>query len=116
MKNWIMRWVASALALFIVTKIGIGVTADNLTAVLIATVVFGLFNSLIRPVLVLLTLPLNCMTFGLFGLVLNAILFFVVGNAVNGFHVESALGAVLGPIVMGIISGILSNFLQDSDR
>ena len=116
MTNWIVRWVISGIALAIVGNLGIGVKYDNISSLAIATIVIGLVNSLIRPVLAFLTLPLTCLTFGLFGFVLNAILFYVAGNAVNGFHVETAMGAIVGPILMGLISGVLNMFLVDNKK
>lgn len=113
MTNWILRWVVSGVALAVVAHLGIGVRYDSVPALAIATVVIGLVNSLIRPILALLTLPLNCMTFGLFGFVLNAILFYLAGNAVKGFHVDTVMGAVLGPVLMGLLSGVLNSFLQE---
>jgi len=111
--NWILRWVISGIALAIVGKLGIGVSYQDINSLAIATIVIGLVNSLIRPLLALLTLPLNCMTFGLFGFVLNAILFSVAGNAVPGFRVEWPWGALLGPVLMGLLSSILNSFLTD---
>ena len=113
MGNWILRWVVSGVALAIVGKLGIGVSYDDIPSLVIATVVIGLVNSLIRPILAFLTLPLTCLTFGLFGVLLNAFLFYLAGNAVKGFHVEFPLGAILGPILMGLISGVLNMFVGD---
>jgi putative membrane protein len=113
MGNWIIRWVVSGLALAIVANLGIGVHYDNITSLAVATIVIGLVNSLIRPILVLLTLPLTCVTFGLFGFILNAILFYAAGNAVTGFHVDTLLGAVVGPILMGLLSGAMNLILVD---
>ena len=114
MVNWILRWVISAIALAIVAHIpSLGVSYNNDLVVLAeATIVIGLINSLIRPILDLLTLPLNCLTFGLFGFVLNAILFSAVPYVVKGFHVTFA-GAVLGPILMGLLSGVMSHAIPD---
>ncbi len=113
MLNWILRWTISGVALAVVGHLGIGVRYETVGALAMATVVIGLVNSLIRPILALLTLPLNCLTFGLFGFVLNAILFWVAGNSVPGFHVETVLGAVLGPILMGLLSGLLNSLIVD---
>src|SRR5215831_5047394 len=101
MTNWILRWVISGIALAIVAQVpGLGITYHNdIGALALATVVIGLINSLVRPVLALLTLPLNCLTFGLFGFVLNAILFTSVHLVVPKFEVTSIWGAVLGPIL-----------------
>jgi putative membrane protein len=112
-RNWIIRWITSGIALAIVGHLNVGVSYKSLEALAVATVFIGLANSLIKPVLSLLTMPLNCMTFGLFGFVLNALLFYVAGNAVNGFKVESLLGALIGSILMGILSGILNAVLVE---
>jgi len=116
MVNWILRWVISGIALAVVAHLGIGIGYNNVTSLAIATVVIGLVNSLIKPILVLLTLPLTCLTFGLFGFVLNAVLFYVAGNAVPGFHVNGVLGAVLGPIIMGVLSGIMNSLVVDRNE
>ena len=113
MGTWVLRWVISGMALAIVAHLGIGVHYDDVASVAIATVVIGLVNSLIRPILILLTLPLSCLTFGLFGFVLNAILFSIAGNSVKGFHVDGLMGAFLGSILMGILSAVLNSVLID---
>jgi putative membrane protein len=116
--NWLLRWVISGIALAIVANLGIGVTITEkgmslLMTYALATVVIGLVNSIVRPVLRLLTLPLNCLTFGLFGWVLNALLFYATHYVVPGFEVKSVLGALLGPALMSFITSILSFFLPD---
>src|SRR5437879_4534703 len=118
MTNWVLRWVVSGVALAIVAQIpGLGITYhDDLGALALATVVIGLINSLVRPVLALLTLPLNCLTFGMFGFVLNAILFKVADILVEGFEVKGLLGALVGPIIMGILSGVLNSVLVEREK
>ena len=113
MTNWILRWFLSGVALAVVANLGIGVSYDSIAALATATVVIGLVNSLIRPIVGLFTMPLNCATLGLFGVILNALLFFIAGNAVHGFHVEFWPGAIVGPFLMGLIGGLLSNLVVD---
>lgn len=113
MKNWILRWVVNALALAIVAHLNIGVKYDTLQGLLLATVAIGFANSVVRPILAFFTMPLNCLTFGLFGYVLTFLLFYVVGNVVPGFHVTDIRGAVFGCLLLGIISAALSHFLID---
>jgi putative membrane protein len=81
-----------------------------------AALVIGLANSFVRPILKLLTAPLNCMTFGLFGFALNAFLFFVVQFVVPGFKVESAVAALFGSLAMGALSSLLNSLLSDKPR
>src|SRR5947209_2654003 len=113
MGNWILRWIASGIALAVVGNLHLGVHYDDVTALAIATIVIGLVNSLIRPILFLLTLPLTCLTFGLFGFILNALLFTIAGNAVPGFHVDNVVAGLIGSVLMGILSGILNSLLED---
>ena len=83
-------------------------------AIVIAVVVLGLANSIIRPIIMFFAWPINCLTFGLFGFVLNVVLFLIVGNLGFGFHVQSALHALIGSVAMGVFSGALSVILTDS--
>ena len=112
MVNWLLRWIASGIAIAIVANLGIGIHYASLSALALATVVFGLLNSLVRPVLGILALPLNCLTMGMFGFALNALLFFIAGNAVHGFHVGFE-GALVGPFLIGLVSGLLNFLLPD---
>jgi putative membrane protein len=111
--NWILRWIISGVALAIVAHLGIGIRYDTVSALATATIVIGLVNALIRPIVGLFTLPLNCATLGLFGVLVNAILFFIAGNSVPGFHVEFWPGAVIGPFLMGLFGGLLSQIIPD---
>ena len=115
MINWVLRWVFSAVALLIVTKLGIGVTVNSFTTLVEATIVIGLVNSLVRPVIVLLTMPLNCLTFGLFGFFVNCVLFAGTHVLVPGFQAQG-LGFLIGPMLMGLIAGFLGQFLPDKDK
>ena len=115
MTNWLARWAVSGVALAIVANLNIGVKVDDLGSLAMATVVIGLVNSLVRPVVMLLTLPLTCMTFGLFGVIVNAILFAATQAIVPGFHTD-VMGAVIGSVLMGFISSLLSNLLPDKKK
>ncbi|HLV81193.1 MAG TPA: phage holin family protein [Chthonomonadaceae bacterium] len=115
MKNWILRWIASAIALFIVAKVvpGIHLAKNDLGALIIAVIALGLVNSLIRPIIMFFAWPINCLTFGLFGFALNVILFLIVGQVVPGFKVDGIVPALIGMILMGIISGFINFLLKD---
>ncbi len=115
MTNWILRWVISAISLAIVAHLGIGVTIIGIPALLEATIVIGLINSLIKPILSFFTMPLNCMTFGLMGFALNALLFAMTKYFVSGFN-TTIMGAFLGPILMGLLSSLLYNLLKDKNN
>ena len=112
MRDWVIRWVMSAVALAIIAQIPLlQIKYSSLGVLVEATVFIGLVNSLIRPVLMFLNRPLNCMTLGLSALCINALLFWMTGRFVLGFTVGSAAGAFLGPILMGLIGGLLSTFV-----
>ena len=117
MKNFIVRWLASALALFIVTKVVPGIKVDDVPTLFIAVVALGLINSFVRPVVMFLGWGINCLTFGLFGLVVNVLLFWIVGSSlVPGFHVNGFLPAAIGSVVMGVLSGVFNYFLEDKKQ
>ncbi|HZT41681.1 MAG TPA: phage holin family protein [Chthonomonadaceae bacterium] len=115
MKNWILRWIASAVALYVVANIvpGIHLAKNDLGALIVAVIALGLVNSLIRPIIMFFAWPINCLTFGLFGFALNVVLFLIVGQVVPGFKVDGIVPALIGMILMGIISGIINFLLKD---
>ncbi|MEO7715465.1 MAG: phage holin family protein [Capsulimonas sp.] len=122
--QFLYRWAISAIALYLTVLLvqllihhGIWIApgTKGVIAAVIAAAALGIVNAVIRPVVQLLTLPLTCLTFGLFSFVINALMFWLVGNFVDGFHVKGFIAPLLGSIIMGLISGILNNFLI-SDR
>ena len=115
MRTWLARWIVNAAALGIVANLNIGVKYDNVPSLLIATLAIGFANSVVRPVLKLLTMPLNCLTFGLLGYVISFLLFYVVGQVVDGFHV-TVPGAIVGSLALGLVSGALSMLLIERKR
>lgn len=84
---------------------------DSFLAALVAAFLLGVVNAIIRPILVFLTLPLTVVTLGLFLLVVNGLMLWLVSALVRGFHVSGFWGAVLGSILISIVSWILSRFL-----
>src|SRR4030042_883813 len=84
---------------------------DGFWAALVAAFLLGIVNAIIRPVLVFLTLPLTLLTLGLFLLIINGLMLWVVAALIRGFHVNGFWGAVFGSILISIVSWILSRFL-----
>ncbi|RJG14730.1 phage holin family protein [Massilia cavernae] len=107
----LLTWLINAAALFALPFLMSSVTVNNVGAALIAALVLGLVNTLVRPVLVLLTLPVTMVSLGLFLLVINALLFWGVAHMVEGFHVEGFWSAFLAAILYSIISWALSTLL-----
>lgn len=107
MMNVIIRWFINALALFLVSKIIPGIEVTNFGSALIAVVIIGLVNAIIKPIFILLTLPINILTLGLFTLVLNALMLWFAGSFTSGFVVSGFGSAFLGSILLSIISTLL---------
>ncbi len=107
----LLIWVINAAALFALPYLMTSIRVDNVSTALIAALVLGLVNTLIRPVLVLLTLPVTLLTLGLFIFVINALMFWGVSQLVGGFHVAGFWSAFGGAILYSIISWILSSLL-----
>lgn len=101
-------WVLNALALMAVAYLVPGIHVANFTAALLAAVVTGFANVLVKPILVILTLPITLLTLGLFLLVINGLLFWFVGHLLQGFSVNSVLTGVIGALVYSVIAWILS--------
>ena len=104
MGNLPLVWLINALALLALPYVVPSVQVDSFVTALVAALVLGLVNTLIRPVLVLLTLPVTLLTLGLFIFVINGLLFWMVASFLDGFHVAGFWSAVLGAIVYGLIS------------
>ena len=107
----LLAWIINAIALFVLPYVFPWVSIDDPMAAIIAALVLGLINTLIRPVLVLLTLPVTLITLGLFIFIINGLLFWAVAHWVTGFHVTGFWAAVFGAIVYSIISWALSSIL-----
>ncbi len=107
-------WIINAAALFALPYIFPSIHVSSFTAALVATVVLGLVNTLIRPLLVILTLPVTVLTLGLFILVINGLLFWLVGSWLQGFQVDGFWAGVLGAIVYSVISWLLSSLILRS--
>ena len=111
----LLTWIINAAALFALPYLMSSVSVTNIGAAFVAALVLGLVNTLIRPVLVLLTLPVTVVSLGLFILVINALLFWGVAHVVEGFHVEGFWSAFLAAILYSIISWALSTLLLKKD-
>jgi len=104
MLRLLLVWLVNALALLALPYIFPWVKVDSFVAALIAALVLGLINTLIRPLLILLTLPVTLLTLGLFLFVINALLFWLVAEVVQGFTVTGFIGALIGSILYSLIT------------
>ena len=108
----LLVWLINAVALFALPYVFPWVQVDTFWTALVAALVLGLINALIRPLLLLLTLPVTIVTLGLFIFVINGLLFWWVGSFIDGFHVSGFWSGVFGAIVFSLISWLLSSLLM----
>jgi putative membrane protein len=109
----LLVWVLNAIALLAVAYLYPGVQVQDWKAAAIAALVLGLVNTLVKPILVILTLPVTILTLGLFLLVINALLFWGVAQLIEGFHVAGFWAALLGAILYSVIGWLLSSLIPD---
>jgi putative membrane protein len=109
----ILRWIINALALLALPYVVSGIELKSFYIALIVAVVLGLLNAVVRPLLILLTLPVTLLTLGLFILVINALLFWFVGSFVEGFHVSGFWAAFFGAILYSLITWAVSALVFD---
>jgi putative membrane protein len=106
------KLVINALALVVVDQLFVGIWFDTWQATTAAAVMLALVNTYLRPFVVVLTLPINILTLGLFTLVINALMLLLVSRLIPGFHIEGFWNAVGGALVISVISFLLNWFLR----
>lgn len=114
--NLLLRWLLNALALWVTVELDVGLymTQSGLWPLLLSALVLGLVNAIVRPIMIVLTLPLTILTLGLFLLVVNALAIAVVA-ALTPLAVTGFLGALVGALVLTVISAILSWLVAKND-
>ena len=106
------KWLLSAAALLLVAYLYQGVEVRSFTAALVAAFVIGLLNAVVRPVLVLLTLPVTVLTLGLFLFVINALMFWAAASLFDGFHVRDFTAALIGSLIYSLIGMVVESALE----
>ncbi|TAK03896.1 phage holin family protein [Patescibacteria group bacterium] len=100
----ILRWILNALALIVIANVVPGFGVDGFYAALVAALVLGLVNALIRPLLFILTLPVTVLTLGAFAFVINALMIWLTSTIVKGFHVSGFLPAFMAAFLLWVVS------------
>ena len=108
----IVKWLLSAAALLAVAYLYGGVQIQSYSAALIAALVIGLFNMILRPVLVVLTLPVTIISLGLFLFVINALLFWAAAGMLDGFHVNGFGAALLGSLIYSAFGVLIDSAVE----
>ena len=108
----LVHWVVMALGVTLATKLVDGISCDSTATLIVVVLLLSFFNAIIKPLLVLFTLPFIVLTLGLGVVVINALLFMFVGRLVDGFHVAGFWPAVWGALVVSVTNLILSRFTR----
>lgn len=108
----IIKWLLSAAALLALPYIYSGVQVNSFTVALIAAFVIGLFNTILRPILVILTLPVTVVTLGLFLFVINALMFWSAAAVMDGFKVTGFAAALIGSVIYSVFGLIIESALE----
>jgi putative membrane protein len=108
----LLVWILNAVALLVVAYILPGIVVASFWSAMWAALVLGLINMLVKPLFVLLTLPITIVTVGLFLFVINALMFWLAGSILKGFQVNGFWWAVGGALLYSLISGFLTNLIN----
>ena len=114
--GFLVRLIVNAAALWVAAQLVPGIVVTGLVPLLLAALVLGLINAIVRPVLLVLTFPLTLVTLGLFIFVLNAFCLWLTSRLVPGFEVQTFWSAFLGSLVISVVSLLLTAFLSDAGR
>jgi len=108
----IVRWILLAAALLLVAYLYPGVSVRSFGSAMLAAFVLGLFNTLLRPILVLLTLPVTLITLGLFLFVINALMFYFAASLLDGFHVTGFGAALIGSLLYSACGMVIDSAME----
>lgn len=109
----LIKWLLYALALMLITYLVPGISVASFYTALIAALILGLINALIKPVILVLTLPFNIITLGLFTLIVNAFLFWLASTAVKGFMVAGFWPAFWGALAMWVVGWFINSVVKN---
>jgi putative membrane protein len=112
----LIRWLVLTAAILAASYMLNGITVSGFGPALAAAAILGVLNVILRPIIIILTLPVNILTLGLFTFVINAALLLLVSNLIPGFDVRGFWPALWGSIVISIVSWLLTAFISDRGR
>jgi putative membrane protein len=116
MKGFLIRLLITALGLWVADQLLAGITITGTSALIVSALLLGIVNAVIRPVILILTLPLTVLTLGFFVLIVNGISLAIAAWLVPGFHIAGLWSATLGAIIVGLTSWAASAFIGGSGR
>ena len=112
----LLRWLILTVAIIVASYLLEGIHVSGFFPAFFAAALLGILNALFRPVLILLTLPINILSLGLFTFIINALMLMMVSGVVSGFEVHGFWTAVFGSLIISIISWLLNSFISDRGR
>ncbi len=112
MLKLLAKWLLGAAALLFVAYVYSGVQVQSFASAMIAAFVIGLLNTVLRPILVVLTLPVTALTLGLFLFVINALMFWAAAGVLEGFHVRGFQAALVGSVIYSLIGLVIESALE----
>ena len=116
MRGIVFRWLVLTLAVLVAAYLIPGIAVRGFFSALLAAAMLGILNAFFRPILIILTLPINILTLGLFTFVINALLLMMASGVIGGFAVQGFWPALFGSLVISIISWLLSSFINERGR
>ncbi len=111
-----IRWLILTIAIIIASYLVDGIRVSGFFSAFFAAAILGILNAFFRPILFILTLPLNIMTLGLFTFVINAILLMMASGVISGFEVHGFWSAVFGSLLISLVSWLLTSFINEHGR
>jgi len=116
MRGILIRWLILTAAIMFASYIIEGIQVKSFFSVLFAAAVLGILNAFFRPILIVLTLPINILSLGLFTFIINAMLLKIASGVISGFEVYGFWSAVFGSLLISVVSWILSSFISERGR
>lgn len=116
MPQFLLTWLLSAIALLVTARVVPGLEIQGIGTAIFGAAIVGLVNAIVKPILVLFTLPLTILTLGLFLLIVNAISFGLVGYLTPNFDVDGFFPALFGSIVLSFLNGLLQSFFRKEEE
>jgi putative membrane protein len=116
MKGLLIRWIVNAATLWLIAYVIEDIEISGPLAAIVAAAVLGIINAILRPIFILLTLPINILTLGLFTFLLNGFMLYLAATLVRGFEVHGFWAPVFGALILSIVSALTTAFLSDEGR
>ncbi|SKC91447.1 phage holin family protein [Maledivibacter halophilus] len=115
MRKFILRWISMAISIYVIAKLFDNIYLTGFLTAMWSAAILGIANTIIKPLLIFITLPINIITLGLFTFVVNGIVLKLSAGIVPGFRVTGLFGAIIASVVLSIINLIITGFLGVKD-